>query len=158
FLVPLEIDQPEQPFVAAAAMICGYATGIVTPATVLERLAQLFVRLPARNLIERETRAKAHARRSGPISSHSHKCPVLCASKKVDLVTFFKSDVRLFPLRPPTHISAHAPKLSQVARHTDLHNFNFEKAFDRLLNLYFIRVRPNLEQDLIAGFNQQRSF
>jgi len=137
------------------AMIRGYSTGIIPPATPLEWLEQLFIRLGARNLIERETRAKAHARRSGPISSHGHKYLVLCASEKVYLVTFSKCDVRFFPFGPTSHIPTHTSKLSQVARHPNFHDFNLEQTFDRFFDLYLIRVRTDFEQNLIAGFDQQ---
>src|SRR5262249_40211403 len=60
-LVALEIDKPETPFVAAAAVVAGHAAEIVPAAALLQRLNQALLGLGLGNLFEAETRAEPDA-------------------------------------------------------------------------------------------------
>ena len=79
---------------------------------------------------------------------------ILCPAKKVDLVAFFEGHIGFFPSRTTPDIFTDAAHFAEIARHTHLLDFYFEKRFHRVFDFNLIRVRANFEKNLVDGLGR----
>src|SRR5690606_27107981 len=97
-LVPLEVDDPVHPLVAAAPVPDRDAAVDVAPSLPGEALQQGLLGPLAGQLLEGVTRHLADTRGSGLIVLDSHRVPSLQALEDLDAVAFLELDDRLLPV------------------------------------------------------------